>query len=73
VKDLDDFKHKVMSTKTEADWTLVLSISESEDRLGAKAPPNWQNDAIFYQAPDIEKLFNNDKDFVKWRDRHGPT
>src|SRR5262249_16316769 len=22
---------------------------------------------------DIEKLFNNDKDFVKWRDRYGPT
>jgi Domain of unknown function (DUF4157) len=73
VKDLDDFKRKVMSTKTEADWTLVLSIHGSEERLGAQAPPDWQKNAIFYQAADIEKLFNNDKDFVKWRDRYGPT
>jgi hypothetical protein len=73
VKDLDDFKHKVMSTKTEADWTLVLSIHGSEERLGAQAPPDWQKDAIFYQADDIEKLFNKDKDFVKWRDQYGPT
>jgi hypothetical protein len=73
VKDLDDFKHKVMTTKTEADWTLVLSIHGSEERLGAQSPPDWQKDAIFYQAPDIQKLFNNDRDFVKWRDQYGPT
>jgi len=73
VNDLADFKHKVMSTKTKGDWTLVLAIHGSEDRLGAQAPPDWQKNATFYQAGDIEKLFNNDKDFVKWRDEFGPT
>jgi hypothetical protein len=73
VQDLEEFKRKVMSTKIETDWTLVLAIHGSEDRLGAQAPPDWQKDAKFYEAAKIEQLFNKDKDFVKWRDRYGPT
>jgi len=73
VRDLTDFKDKVMSTKVPADWTLVLSMHGSEDRLGAQSPPDWKKAAIFYEASDIEALFNGDKDFVKWRDQFGPT
>jgi hypothetical protein len=73
VSDLEEFKRKVMATKIEADWTLVLSMHGSEERLGAQAPPDWQKNAIFYEASNIETLFNGDKDFVKWRDRYGPT
>jgi hypothetical protein len=73
VSDLMEFKRKVMATKIGADWTLVLSMHGSEDRLGAQAPPDWQKNAIFYKASDIEKLFDGDKDFVTWRDQFGPT
>ena len=73
VSDLKDFKRSVMGTKIATNWTLVLSIHGSEERLGAQAPPNWQKNAIFYGASDVEKLFNGDKDFVKWRDQYGPT
>ena len=72
VSDLEDFKRSVMGTKIGTDWTLVLSIHGSEERLGAQTPPDQKN-AIFYAASDIEKLFNGDKDFVKWRDQFGPT
>jgi hypothetical protein len=73
VSDLKEFKRTVMGTKIGADWTLVLSIHGSEERLGAQAPPDWQKNAIFYSASDIDALFNADKDFVKWRDNYGPT
>ena len=73
VSDLKEFKRNVMTTKIGSDWTLVLSIHGSEERLGAQSGPDWQKNAVFYQASDIEKLFNGDKDFVKWRDQYGPT
>ena len=73
VSDLKDFKRNVMATKIGTDWTLVLSMHGSEELLGAQAPPDWQKNAIFYKAPDIDNLFNGDKDFVKWRDQYGPT
>jgi hypothetical protein len=73
VSDLKELKRTVMGTKIGTGWTLVLSMHGSEERLGAQAPPNWQKNAIFYGASDIESLFNGDKDFVKWRDQYGPT
>jgi hypothetical protein len=73
VSDLKDFKRKVMASKVSSDWTLVLSIHGSEERLGAQEPPDWQKNAVFYGASDIDKLFNGDKDFVKWRDQYGPN
>jgi hypothetical protein len=73
VSDLSEFKRTVMGTKIGTDWTLVLSIHGSEERLGAQGPPDWQKNAIFYSASDIKALFNGDKDFVKWRDQYGPT
>lgn len=73
VSDLKEFKRSVMASEATSDWTLVLSIHGSEERLGAQEPPDWQKNAIFYAAADIDKLFNGDKDFVKWRDKHGPT
>ena len=72
VSDLKEFKRKVMASKTASDWTLVLSIHGSEERLGAQEPPDWQKNAIFYAAADIDKIFNGDKDYVKWRDQYGP-
>lgn len=73
VSDLKDFKRKVMATKVGTDWTLVLSIHGSEERLGAQAGPNWEKNKILYEASDIQNLFNDDKDFVTWRDQYGPT
>jgi hypothetical protein len=63
----------LMATKMEGEWTLVLSIHGSEDRFGAQSGPDWQKHAIFYEASDIESLFGKDKDFVKWRDKYGPS
>jgi len=73
VSDLTDLKHKLMATKIAGEWTLVLSIHGSEDRFGAQSGPDWQKNAIFYEASDIESLFGNDKEFVKWRDKYGPS
>jgi hypothetical protein len=73
VSDLADFKTKMMRTTDADGWTLVLAIHGSEDRLGAQAPPNWQKNAVFYDASDIDALFQQDKAFVKWRDKFGPT
>lgn len=73
VSDLNDLKKKLISSKLTSGWTLVLSIHGSEELLGAQSPPDWQKNAIFYKAADIEKLFNGDKDFVKWRDQYGPN
>lgn len=73
VQDLKDLKSKVMTTTIKTDWTLVLSIHGSEDRLGAQAPPNWEKNAVFYKEADISTLFNDDQAFVTWRDQFGPT
>ena len=73
VSDLADFKSRVMGTSDKDGWTLVLAIHGSEDRLGAQAPPDWQKNAVFYGAGDIEALFGKDEAFVKWRDEFGPT
>ena len=73
VADLAAFKKSVMATADADGWTLVLAIHGSEDRLGAQAPPDWQKNAVFYDKSDIEALFANDKAFVAWRDKFGPT
>jgi hypothetical protein len=73
VSDLKDFKRKVMATKIATDWTLVLSIHGSEKLLAAQSGPDWKENAIFYEAADIDNLFKDDKAFVKWRDQYGPT
>ena len=73
VADLAAFKSRVMATADADGWTLVLAIHGSEDRLGAQAPPNWQQNAVFYDKSDIEALFGGDKAFVTWRDKYGPT
>ncbi|WP_223984178.1 hypothetical protein [Arthrobacter sp. NicSoilB8] len=73
VSDLADFKSRVMGTSDKDGWTLVLAIHGSEDRLGAQAPPDWQKNAVFYRADDIEALFGKDEAFAKWRDEFGPT
>lgn len=73
VKDLEELKSKLKALKPNGDWTLVLAVHGSEERLGAQSPPDWQKDAEFYKAADIEKLFNADKEFVAWRTKYGPT
>lgn len=73
VEDLDDLKHKLMATKLTGEWTLVISMHGSEDRLGAQSPPDWQKNAKFYTAQNIEQLFGKDRAFVKWREQFGPS
>ncbi len=71
--DLEQAKQIFMRNSNPQPWTLVLSIHGSEERLGAQAPPNWQDNAIFYDSAAIESLFNGDEEYVKWRDQFGPT
>lgn len=73
VSDLTAAKTTLMQRKIDKPWTLVLAIHASEDRLGAQSPPDWQKDAVFYDANDVSKLFGGDSAFVKWRDQYGPT
>ncbi|MFB9682679.1 hypothetical protein [Amycolatopsis plumensis] len=71
--DLERAKTILMSRRTTGEWTLVLSIHGSEDRLGAQAPPHWQQNARFYDAAAIGALFGGDPAFVRWRDQFGPN
>lgn len=73
VSDLADAKSRLMRRKVDKPWTLVLSIHASENRLGAQSPPDWQKNAIFYDASDIKELFGGDSAFVAWRDQFGPN
>jgi hypothetical protein len=73
VQDMEALKSSLISTKTEGEWTLVLSIHGSEDRLGAQSGPDWQKNAKFYDSAKVETLFGQDKNFVKWRNKYGPT
>lgn len=71
VPDLAALKTSVMTRQEAGQWSLMLSIHGSGDRLAAQAPPNWQQNAVFYNAGDITTLFG-DKAFVDWRDKFGP-
>ena len=73
VNDLAAFKTQVMQLRNSGAWTLVLAIHGSENRIAAQAPPNWQANAVFYEAGDINQLFSNDAQWVAWRDQFGPN
>jgi len=73
VTDLAAFKAHVMHLQNTGTWTLVLAIHGSLDRIAAQAPPNWQQNAVFYVAADINALFNGDPAWVQWRDTYGPS
>lgn len=73
VTDLESLKDRLMATKLSGKWTLVIAMHGSEKLLGAQSPPDWQKNAKFYDASDIERLFNSDKAFVKWRNQYGPS
>lgn len=73
VADLSEFKQRVMARRVETSWTLILAIHGSEQRVAAQEPPNWQENAVFYRAEDIEQLFNGDAAWTAWRDQFGPT
>lgn len=71
VADLQALKTALMSRTAGGQWSLMLSIHGSGDKLAAQAPPDWQANAKFYQAADISNLFG-DKAFTDWRDQFGP-
>lgn len=73
VTNLSGFKQHVMRFQNGGDWTLVLSIHGSQNRLAAQEPPNWQRNAIFYDADAINSLFASDEQWIGWRDRFGPS
>jgi hypothetical protein len=60
-----------MNRKDTGQWSLMLSIHGSGDRLAAQSPPNWQLNAEFYDGARIKQLFG-DKAFTDWRDQYGP-
>lgn len=72
VSDLLAFKRQVMKLKNTGDWTLVLAIHGSLDRLASQSPPDWQKNAIFYTKDDVESLFA-DPEWISWRDTYGPS
>jgi hypothetical protein len=73
VSDLEALKDQLMASKLTGKWTLVIAMHGSEELLGAQSPPDWKKNAKFYKASDIERLFNSDKAFVKWRNQYGPS
>ena len=42
-----------MARKDTGQWSLMLSIHGSGDRLAAQAPPDWQLNAEFYDGERI--------------------
>jgi hypothetical protein len=71
VADLNALKAALMNRKDSGQWSLMLSIHGSGDRLAAQAPPDWTLNAKFYDAAEIKQLFG-DKAFTDWRDQYGP-
>ena len=71
VADLSALKASLMNRKDTGQWSLMLSIHGSGDRLAAQSPPDWQLNAVFYDGAKIKELFG-DKAFVDWRDKYGP-
>ena len=70
LQNLSELRTALMGGKDTGQWSLMLSIHGSGDRLAAQAPPDWQLNAEFYDGERIRKLFG-DKDFVAWRDQYG--
>ena len=70
VADLSALKAALLNRKDTGQWSLMLSIHGSGDRLAAQAPPDWTLNAVFYEAA-IKQLFS-DKAFTEWRDQYGP-
>jgi hypothetical protein len=73
VSDLERAKRFLMKTTTGTDWTLVLSIHGSQERLAAQWKSAPKRDVRYYSAPDIIGLFEKDPNYVRWRDHYGPT
>ena len=72
VPDLAALKARIKARQQAGDWTLVIAIHGSLNRLAAQAPPDFSKDAVYYGEPEIKGLFGGDPDFVKWRDAFGP-
>ena len=72
VPDLAALKARIKARQQTGDWTLVIAIHGSQNRLAAQAPPDFLKDAVYYGEPEIKALFGGDPDFVKWRDAFGP-
>lgn len=72
VPDLEAVKSTIMRRQQTTGWTLVVAIHGSRDRLAAQQPPDWQKDAVFYDAQKIKAMFGGDPAYVTWRDKFGP-
>jgi hypothetical protein len=58
VPDLTEFKREIMVTKTTEDWTLVLAIHASQNRLAAQIPGRPNHD-IYYKEQKIDFIFSD--------------
>jgi hypothetical protein len=74
VSDMKEMKAHVMKTRPEGDWRLVISIHGAEDVIATRGGNLRSRDAGgVYGADELRKLFVDDPDFKKWRERYGPT
>jgi len=71
VKDLAEFKTKVMALKNQEPWTLVLAIHGAVDHVAAQLPSDVAH-TVRYFAADLTKLFST-ADWTSWREAHGPS
>jgi hypothetical protein len=71
VKDLAEFKTKVMAHKNQEPWTLVLAIHGAVDHVAAQMPPDREH-MVKYTAEDLTNLFSA-ADWITWRETHGPS
>ena len=58
VPDLTEFKREIMTTKTTNEWTLVLAIHGSANRLAAQLP-GMPNHDVYYNANKIDFIFSD--------------
>lgn len=67
---LTELRASLMDLEIRNEWTLVLSIHGSENRIAdmAHVPGNGRG---AYTAEAIEQMFS-DAEFVRWRNRFGP-
>jgi hypothetical protein len=59
VSDLTEFKRQIMTTKIDNEWTLVLAIHASKNRVAAQIPGRPNHD-VYYNEHKIDFIFSDD-------------
>ena len=72
VQRLEDIKPRLRRHRRSSDWTLVISIHGAQDFIASRVRA-LRGGRGSYDAAAVRRIFGQDRDFVRWRDQHGPS